>query len=393
MEFEFNVAKARVTVTLLVLSSLLLVSILTFTSKKIQYSNVFVFSLYAIYAFFVIFLVYRFYASYKKAVWYISIYENILTVPTFHLGVKSIDIKKVYSIENQLVRGVVIAVILGIEGNGQYILDRERFKNEKDFDELSLHLKEMIGGQSVGEKKLVVDRLINRLSANKVWFSYIFFGICIFLYFLGTEGSFDYSDNYKFIAYGGNTKATLSAFEIYRIPSSNFLHLNFFHLMLNMLMLGLFSQMIEKALSNVRFANLMLLSGIISVLMSSKYSSFDASLGSSGALFGLWGGYTFLRFKFDKYLPGSIKAIPLFKFYAVLLLEVVLELFVIKNIDYLNHLGGFVTGFIYLSIVPLGAKLETIDQPIRIEKLLFFSLVIFYLGGLGYFLLRFYGLI
>jgi len=92
-------------------------------------------------------------------------------------------------------------------------------------------------------------------------------------------------------------------------------------------------------------------------------------------------------------LPGSIKAIPLFKFYAVLLLEVVLELFVIKNIDYLNHLGGFVTGFIYLSIVPLGAKLETIDQPIRIEKLLFFSLVIFYLGGLGYFLLRFYGLI
>ena len=63
MEFEFNVAKARVTVTLLVLSSLLLVSILTFTSEKIQYSNVFVFSLYAIYAFFVIFLVYRFYAS------------------------------------------------------------------------------------------------------------------------------------------------------------------------------------------------------------------------------------------------------------------------------------------------------------------------------------------
>jgi len=152
MEFEFNVAKARVTVTLLVLSSLLLVSILTFTSEKIQYSNVFVFSLYAIYAFFVIFLVYRFYASYKKAVWYISIYENILTVPTFHLGVKSIDIKKVYSIENQLVRGVVIAVILGIEGNGQYILDRERFKNEKDFDELSLHLKEMIGGQSAGKK-------------------------------------------------------------------------------------------------------------------------------------------------------------------------------------------------------------------------------------------------
>lgn len=102
----------------------------------------------------------------------------------------------------------------------------------------------------------------------------------------------------------------------------------------------------------------------------------------------MWGAYTYLKINFENRLPGTINAIPSMKLYFVLVIEIIFEIFIIKNVDYLNHLGGFVSGFAYMYIIPVGDKLENINSPTFIEKIVFISLLLFYFFGLVFFSIK-----
>ena len=80
-------------------------------------------------------------------------------------------------------------------------------------------------------------------------------------------------------------------------------------------------------------------------------------------------------------------------FYLILVLEIVVELFVVKNVDFINHAGGFITGLIFVYFCHIGRNLEFVDQPTLFEKGLFVILISAYAIGLSYFLLLYYGLI
>jgi len=77
----------------------------------------------------------------------------------------------------------------------------------------------------------------------------------------------------------------------------------------------------------------------------------------------------------------------------LVVIEILVEYFFLENIDHYNHIGGFIAGFIYLYFAPLGATLETIDQPVLVEKILCGGLVLCFSTGLAYFLSLYYGLI
>ena len=395
-EYAFNTSKARQSVLLFILLSISLVVLLLVFDEKLILGIVNLETWYllsaALYLSIVFVLIKRLLASFRLEP-KILLNKDEFLMPTYHLGQKKIQIKDIYSIEELKLRNNLIGFHLGIRGKESYLIDMERFRNSDDFEQVYSYLCKLVKEKTTLENQYLFHSFERLKNKNRIFTTYILGIVTSAIFLLELTGGNDTFLNYSLLTLGANTKATIFSLELYRFSSSIFLHSSVFHLLLNLLMLGVFSQYLEKSLGQVRFSNLFLTSSFFAVLFSSLLSEFDASIGASGGIFGLWGAYTFFKIKFGRSLPGSVNPIPNGRFYLLLLIEIIFELFLIDNVDYINHLAGFVSGFLLLSIVPLGDKLETVDHPTIYEKALCAILVSAYAAGLSYFLLLYYGLI
>jgi rhomboid protease GluP len=221
----------------------------------------------------------------------------------------------------------------------------------------------------------------------------LLFILFLVIYFLSTTGKFDFGDDFGFVLEGAGSKRVFEHFEIYRVFSSAFIHANFFHLFMNLLILGAVGDVLEKAVSSLRFLNIFFIATLSGFFTFFLFSYDEFGVGASGGIYGLWGAYLCLKFKYEELLPGSVNAGTTNTLIWLLALQFTLEIFVFENIGISNHIGGFVAGFLYLYFALLGAKLETIDQPVMVEKILCGGLVLSFAAGLGCFLSRYYGFI
>ncbi|MBQ0864439.1 rhomboid family intramembrane serine protease [Streptomyces sp. A73] len=121
----------------------------------------------------------------------------------------------------------------------------------------------------------------------------------------------------------------------YRLLTSMFLHQEFWHIAMNMLGLWFLGPPLEAALGRVRFLGLYLLSGLgggaLTFLLVAPQ---QASLGASGAIFGLFGATAVLmrRLRYDMRPILVLLAINL------------VFTFTWKNIAWEAHVGGLVMG-------------------------------------------------
>ncbi|AJC84625.1 rhomboid family intramembrane serine protease [Campylobacter peloridis] len=127
----------------------------------------------------------------------------------------------------------------------------------------------------------------------------------------------------------------------WQILSSMFMHGNWPHLILNMIVLFQFGTMLEKYLKSFKFALLYFLGGILCSLLSVFYiyisfnGNFVNVVGASGAICVLMGFYAYLDKTATK---GLIVAILLMSF-APILMGV--------NIAWYAHIFGFICGYIF----------------------------------------------
>lgn len=123
--------------------------------------------------------------------------------------------------------------------------------------------------------------------------------------------------------------------EVYRLLTSAFLHGNVMHLLLNMYALFLFGPQLEAALGRGRFTALYVISALGGSTASYALSAPNqASLGASGAVFGLLGAYLVV----SRRLNRSIAPV-------LVLLGINLVIgFLLPRIDWKAHLGGLVVG-------------------------------------------------
>jgi membrane associated rhomboid family serine protease len=121
----------------------------------------------------------------------------------------------------------------------------------------------------------------------------------------------------------------------YRLFTSMFLHQEIWHIAMNMLGLWFLGPPLEQALGRVRFLGLYLLSGLgggaVTYLLAAPQ---QASLGASGAIFGLFGATAILmrRLRYDMRPILILLAINL------------VFTFTWKNIAWEAHIGGLVAG-------------------------------------------------
>ncbi len=142
-------------------------------------------------------------------------------------------------------------------------------------------------------------------------------------------------------------------FALYRLVTYMFLHGSLMHIILNMLILWMFGVAIEQTWGTKRFLFYYFLTGIAGGLctMAFQPSSMTATIGASGAIYGLLVAYAVM---FPEQIILLFFIIPMKVKYAVIVfvgLELAASIGAAADgIGHLAHLGGAVVGFVYLKL-------------------------------------------
>jgi membrane associated rhomboid family serine protease len=177
---------------------------------------------------------------------------------------------------------------------------------------------------------------------SPVTFTLIAINVALFLVALGSA-SIDRRLFNDFSAYN----YAISHGEWWRILTAAFLHLNTVHILFNMYALYLFGPRLEQQVGSVAFASLYFASaaggGAASYLLGPLN---QASVGASGAIFGLFGAWMFVAYQLRKTQMGRVMFNQLI---LLLVLNLALPL-VATSIDWRAHAGGFVIGLLIAAL-------------------------------------------
>jgi membrane associated rhomboid family serine protease len=129
--------------------------------------------------------------------------------------------------------------------------------------------------------------------------------------------------------------------EWWRLVTSAFLHYGPFHLLLNMLALYWFGSLLEQRIGSGRFLLLYIVSGLAGSAGALIAAPTSATVGASGAIFGILGAGLVLEMQGDHVFGGAALGI--------IVINLVLNLFFVfggGNISIGGHIGGLVGGAI-----------------------------------------------
>lgn len=146
--------------------------------------------------------------------------------------------------------------------------------------------------------------------------------------------------------------------DFYRIITSFFLHYNLWHFLCNTYALYIIGSQLESFLGKGRYLFVYFISGITGSLLSMAFMNDNgASLGASGAIFGLLGSLLYFGYYYRVYLGTVVKSqiIPL------ILLNLIIG-FMIPGIDNSAHIGGLVGGVLATIAAGIQYKSTTFEK-------------------------------
>ncbi|UVI31944.1 rhomboid family intramembrane serine protease [Paenibacillus spongiae] len=133
--------------------------------------------------------------------------------------------------------------------------------------------------------------------------------------------------------------------EPWRYVTSIFLHGGYEHLFFNMFAILVFAPPLERMLKSGRYALFFLLCGIGGNALSAVVETgVSASVGASGAIYGVYGAYLYLATMKKTLDEASRKTV-----YTILVFGVIYSL-VAANVDLWAHVGGGIAGFVFALI-------------------------------------------
>ena len=138
--------------------------------------------------------------------------------------------------------------------------------------------------------------------------------------------------------YGCNYGPLVKEGEIWRLVTHIFLHGSLMHILLNMYSLFILGNQIETLLGKVKFFVIFMISGICGGLLSAVLNDV-ASVGASGAIFGLMGAMLCFGYHYRTYIGDALKR----QILPVIILNLVIG-FMSTGIDNFAHIGGLIGG-------------------------------------------------
>ena len=153
----------------------------------------------------------------------------------------------------------------------------------------------------------------------------------------------------ELIEFGGLAYDTFDTGELWRLITSQFIHLDIRHLLLNMYILYSIGGSLCAFINNKRFLSVYLMTGTIAAIVSLIFGNYTVSVGASGAIFGIIGYYLSLlkQFKQKKIfgenndlLHDEIRSVTIF-----IVINLVIG-FMSSIVDNGAHIGGLISGYL-----------------------------------------------
>ena len=167
---------------------------------------------------------------------------------------------------------------------------------------------------------------------------------------------------------------SIRAGQYYRLLTGMFLHGNIWHLFLNCYALNILGSQIENFLGRFKYIIVYILSGLIAGLFSMTFGGNIASIGASGAIFGLMGALLYFGYHYRVYLGNVVKSQILPLIGLNLLLGIL-----IPGVDNFAHIGGLIGGCMFT--MALGVK----DKSTTFEKVNGWIIALIFTAFIAYF--------
>ncbi|WP_105618524.1 rhomboid family intramembrane serine protease [Vallitalea okinawensis] len=216
--------------------------------------------------------------------------------------------------------------ILGIEK----VID-QYLHPEKKKDKPHIHLKEM---------------------TKKPMITYTFLGVNIIFWFIF---QLLYNENYVLQILGLNSIRLFNNYEVWRLFTSMFTHLDFSHLIFNMFNLFIFGSRLEKYMGSTKYTVVYLFTGLVAGLCSATatylyqpyiYQLNVYAIGASGAIFGIMGSALAMTYTSGE----SIEGLNSFMIFMMSIIGIFMGIMG-TNIDNIAHIAGFISGFAFTKII------------------------------------------
>ncbi|TFW28886.1 rhomboid family intramembrane serine protease [Massilia horti] len=317
---------------------------------------------------------------------FISVHNEVLSVPRFFLKQHLIPLCEIKSIERFFNSKGIFAVIIGRINKSSIIIERRTFESSGNFEDFVRFIDKSVAARHPLSPSEDVAALTAKREAKRFSLSAVL-GIVLFLIYLTLVSSNISEIRIDAIEHGGLIKETLTAHDFYRLASSFFLHYSPLHLGFNILALAIIARNIEIILGNVRFVNILFFSAASGSLLSLLFSPYQIVAGASGGIFGLFGAYLLVSLKYQKQLPGSV-SVPVRILAFAFSLQILLDL-TSDGVDVFSHIGGFIFGFFYAWVTLFGSTATEASKSSFSELCAASAAAFFYIAGLAYFLVQF----
>lgn len=216
------------------------------------------------------------------------------------------------------------------------------------FNEEGVQLFMKITNDINNHNKTDAEKINEVFKMKMPYITYALIIINALLYFIPLlTGSYDKIIN-DFCIYAPAIKSG----ELYRLFTGIFLHGNLLHLAFNCYALYILGMQLESFMGKVKYLIIYLFSGLMGALFSMIFNNYSASIGASGAIFGIMGAIVYFGYHYRVYLGNVIKS----QIIPVIVLNLAIG-FLSSGIDNFAHIGGLIGGF--LITMGLGIKYKS----------------------------------
>jgi rhomboid protease GluP len=189
------------------------------------------------------------------------------------------------------------------------------------------------------------DPVISTLGPHKATWGLVAVNVIIFAAMIQAGVSPTRPEIGQLIAKGANFgPKTIGEGEYWRLITSGFLHVGFFHIAMNMLCLWGLARQLERFFGAVTTIAVYVLTTIGAETLSMAYDPFRVSAGASGPIFGITGVLVAFLYYGRHDLTAHERSAALRSTVQFALINLVIGL--AANIDNMAHLGGLVTGLL-----------------------------------------------
>ncbi len=230
-------------------------------------------------------------------------------------------------------------------------------------------------------QKIIVQRKKDyeiEIKTDKPWLTYGLIAVNILVWLLLTLMANRTGTSYDQLltTFGAKVNSLIMQGEYWRLLSPMFLHSDIVHVTVNCYSLFALGTQVERVFGHKKFAVIYLVSGFMGCIASFAFS-LNASVGASGAIFGLLGAMLFFVSKRPALMKSSYGA----NLVTMLVINVVYG-FMNVRIDNHAHIGGLIGGFLTTGAVYTSKGKNGKEKGIKIASLL---LIIAVLAGALYY--------